>query len=166
MKLNTLHDVLEDHIRDTYSAEQQIVRTLPNLREAAHSSELKEAIENHLSQTKEHIRRLDKVASHLRLTAEGKKCVAMEGLLREGEDVVRHGGTAEAIDAALIAAIQKVEHYEIASYGTAKAFARKLGYDDVVDLFDETLQEEIDTDEQLTDIAESSVNEQANEARA
>jgi ferritin-like metal-binding protein YciE len=166
MQLNSLNDVLEDQLADLLSAEQQLVEALPKIAAAASSNELREALQNHLQETRGHLQRLKDITPSLAATAPSKKCVGMEGLLREGEEIIKGEGDPLAKDAALIAAAQRVEHYEIAAYGTARTLAGELGFDDAKDLLDQTLDEESNADSLLTKIAtggllRSGVNAQA-----
>jgi ferritin-like metal-binding protein YciE len=166
MKLDSLEDVFIEQVADLRSAEQQLVEALPNVAKAATDDELREALEHHLEQTREHMRRLDEIAGTLSLTLPQEHCEGMEGLLKEGEAVIATQGTAAAKDAALIAAAQRVEHYEISGYGTARTLAGQLGHDDAKRLLEETLDEESKADELLTKIAtggilSSGVNDQA-----
>lgn len=153
MRLQSLEDVFQEQIADLHSAETQLVAALPAVADAASSDELREAISEHLKQTHGHVRRLDTIASELGFSAGGEECKAMAGLIRESEEVVSAEGDRSAKDAALIAAAQRVEHYEIASYGTAKVLAGELGHDEAKDLLDATLAEESQADELLTKIA-------------
>jgi len=157
-KLTSLDDLYLEMIRDLYNAEQQLTKALPKMAKAATDERLSEAFTNHLSQTETHVERLEKVFKSLGVAARGKKCAAMEGLIEEGKEALEEEMEPQVLDAALIAAAQKVEHYEIASYGTVCVWAEMLGYDDQVELLTETLNEEKETDELLTEIAESSVN--------
>jgi ferritin-like metal-binding protein YciE len=161
MKLNSLHDLLVEELRDLYSAENMLLKALPRMAKAASSEELQAAFEEHLTQTEEQVRRLDRIFKQLGAKAKGKKCKAMEGLIEEGKEIMEQDGDEAVLDAAMIGAAQKVEHYEIASYGTARTFAQILGLDDVADLLQETLDEEADTDKRLTEIAESANYEAA-----
>lgn len=161
MALHSLEDLLEEQIKDLYDAEHQITQTLPKVIKAVSSPELKEALEKHLIETQNHVRRLDNVCKHLEISPKGKKCKAMKGILEEGGEVLKEDGTPSVLDAALIAACQRVEHYEIASYGSAIAFASQLDEEIVVGLLQETLDEEKAADETLTDIAEEYVNSDA-----
>jgi ferritin-like metal-binding protein YciE len=171
MRLQSLEDVFQDQIEDLHSAETQLVAALPAVADAASSDKLKQAIREHLEQTHEHVRRLDTIASELGLTAGGEECEAMAGLIRESQKIVSAEGNPTAKDAALIAAAQRVEHYEIAAYGTAKVLADELGYDAAKDLLDTTLDEESQADELLTKIAtgglfKAGINEAAHSATA
>ena len=164
MKMKTLQDLFADEIKDLYSAETQIVKALPKMAKAASSPELKQAFEEHLEQTKEHVERLEEVCEKLDLTPKGKKCKAMQGLLEEGSEIISEGGEPMVLDAALIAAAQRVEHYEIAGYGCARTFANQLGHEEAASVLQQTLEEEGETDKKLTQIAESEINMQAAQA--
>lgn len=153
MPAETLQDLLVDLIRDTYDAEKQLVKALPKLAKAATAPELTAAFEEHLAVTKEQVTRLEKVFKELGVAARGKHCVAMEGLIEEGKELMEEDLEASLMDAALIAAAQKVEHYEIAAYGTAKSWASQLGFSKAVDLLEQSLEEESETDENLTQLA-------------
>jgi ferritin-like metal-binding protein YciE len=164
--LNSLDDVLQEQLEDLYSAEQQLVAALPKMAEAAGSDELTDAIDRHLDQTRGHVRRLEQVFEQMGQRPQATTCKAMQGLIAEGDDVARTGGDPVAKDAALIAAAQRVEHYEIAGYGTARALAGELGYDDAAKLLGATLDEESAADKLLTKIAtgglfRAGLNEQA-----
>ena len=166
MKLQSLEDVFADQVADLRSAEQQLLEALPKVAGAASNDKLREALEQHLEQTRGHVRRLDEVAVTTGLSLPQEHCEGMEGLLKEGEEVVFAQGDPAAKDAALIAAAQRVEHYEISGYGTARTLADQLGYDSAKRLLDETLDEESKADELLTKIAtggilSSGVNKQA-----
>jgi len=166
MKLNTLSDLFHHELKDLYSAENQLVKALPKMAKAASNEELKAGFEEHLEQTKGHVERLDQIAKSLGLKLGGHKCKAMEGLVEEGAELISEDAEENVRDAGLIGAAQRVEHYEIAGYGTAAALARQLGHEEAVELLAETLQEEKDTDEKLTELAESSVNANAAQAPA
>lgn len=153
MRLNTFENLYIDQLNDLYSAEKQLIEALPKMAEAAATPELKEAFSKHLEQTRGHAETLTKLLTALGETAGGEKCKGMEGLLKEGKEVVDKRGDADVKDAALIAAAQRVEHYEIAGYGTARTFALQLGYNDAVNRLQEILNEESYTDELLTQIA-------------
>ena len=161
MKLQSLEDVLMAELSDLMSAEKQLVKALPKVAEAASSKELREAIEHHLDETRGHVQRLEQVFESLGADAESEHCEAMEGLIGEGEEIVEADGDDAAKDAALIGAAQRVEHYEIAAYGTARTLAEQLGKDDAAALLQETLDEESAADQTLTKIAVSRVNERA-----
>jgi len=158
MKLDSLETLFVEELRDLYSAETQLVKVLPKMVKRAHSEELKQAFEEHLELTREHVERLDEIFENLGKPAKGKTCKAMKGLIEEGSEVLEEHGESSVIDAALIAAAQKVEHYEIATYGTVRTWAEMLDQDDAVDLLQQTLDEESETDEKLTEIAESTIN--------
>jgi len=163
MKFNSLHEVLTDYVRDLYSAESQLLKALPRMAKAATSPDLRAAFTEHLEQTHRQVKRLDRVCADLGIKPRGKTCRAMKGLIEEGQEVISSTGDPAAKDAALIGAAQKVEHYEIAAYGTAKTFARVLGELTAADLLRETLDEEKATDERLTALAESGLNQEAAE---
>lgn len=157
-----LHHLFVDQLRDILWAEKELVKALPKMAKAANDSKLSEAFTSHLSETKVHVTRLEKIFKDVGLTARAKKCPAMEGLLKEADELAEDYKDSSALDAALITAAQKVEHYEIGTYGTLRAFARRLGYTDAADLLDKTLKEEGKADDKLTSIATSGVNEMAN----
>ena len=155
-----LRELYVDELKDLYNAENQLIKALPKMAKAAASEELREGSEEHLEQTKEQARRLERIFEMLDENPRGKKCVGMEGLVKEGSEIMKEDFEDEVMDAALIGAAQRVEHYEIAAYGTVRTFAEVLGEDEHVSLLEETLQEEKETDEKLTQLA-SQVNEQA-----
>jgi ferritin-like metal-binding protein YciE len=163
MKIDTLEDLLTDELKDLYSAENQILKALPKMAKTAKSKELRIAFEEHLRQTENQVKRLEQAADELGFSPKGKKCVGMEGLIEEGKEIMTNGSKdpASPMEAGLIGAAQKVEHYEIAAYGTASAHARQLGFSSVARLLDQTLEEEKTTDEKLTKLAENQVNVQA-----
>jgi ferritin-like metal-binding protein YciE len=161
MKFNNLQDLFVEQLRDMYDAEQRLVKALPKMAKAASCAELRSGFEQHLEQTKNHVSRLEQVFQQLGQKAKTETCEAMKGLIEEGDDIASAGGGDEARDAGLIAAAQKVEHYEIASYGTLCTWAQQLGKHAAFDLLHQTLEEEKATDEKLTQIAESKVNLQA-----
>ena len=161
MKLQNLNDVFHHELSDLYSAEKQLTQALPKLARAASTQELQSAFEQHLEQTKEHVERIEKIGKMVDMKVTGHTCEAMKGLVEEGESLLKENDPGEALDAALIAAAQRVEHYEIAAYGSARTFARRLGHDDVAKILDQTLDEESATDEKLTKIAEADVNKRA-----
>jgi ferritin-like metal-binding protein YciE len=161
MKLKTLRDLYIHELKDVYSAEQQITKALPKMAKAASSEELAAGFEEHLAVTEKQIERLDEIFEALGVSSKGEKCKGMEGLLAEGSKMMEEDASPEVLDAALIGAAQKVEHYEISSYGTLRTFAELLGEDEAARLLQETLDEEIETDERLTELAESFVNEEA-----
>jgi ferritin-like metal-binding protein YciE len=167
MKTKGFMDLLELELKDLYSAEKQLTKALPKMAKAASNSDLKEAFETHLQETEGQIDRLEKIFKQLDVAfARVEKCKAMEGLIEEGKEIMEEGLEPEVLDAALICAAQKVEHYEIAGYGCARTFAQQLGHSDIADLLQETLDEEGTADKKLTEIAESIVNQQAETAGA
>lgn len=151
--LNSIEDLLVQEIKDLYSAETQLVKALPKMAKAASNPELKAGIEQHLEETKVHVERLEEVAKLLDATPRGKSCKAMKGLIEEGSEAISEDGEDAVRDLAIIVAAQKVEHYEIAGYGSARAFAEILGENDVVDLLQLTLDEEGATDKKLTEVS-------------
>jgi ferritin-like metal-binding protein YciE len=158
---NDLHELFLDELADVYNAEQQLTKALPKLAKAAQSDELREAIEQHLEETEEHVSRIEQVAESLDTTLKKKTCYAMKGLIEEADDIVKEQKNSTALDAGIIAACQKVEHYEIASYGTLAAWAEQMGHDDALDLLRQTEEEESAADEKLTEVAETIANQRA-----
>ena len=154
-KTTSLHDLLIDELKDLYSAETQLTIALPKMAKAANDEALKAGFEEHLDQTHEHFARLDRVMELLEASPRGKTCKAMKGLVAEGEEKIDEDASPAVKDAALICAAQKVEHYEIAGYGSVRTFAEILGQDEVVALLQETLDEEAETDRRLTELASS-----------
>lgn len=161
LHLDNLDDLLVEQLDDLYSAEDQLVHALPKMVEAAHTDQLKEAISNHLEETKHQKARLEQVFRELGRERLGHSCEAMKGLIEEGEELIKAEGDPVVKDAALIASAQRVEHYEIAGYGCARAFARQAGHEHVAQLLQETLDEEARADKKLTEIAERIINPQA-----
>jgi ferritin-like metal-binding protein YciE len=157
VKLPTISRLLEDQLKDIYNAETQLMKALPKMAKKASFKGLKEAITSHLEETKHQVERLDEIGQTLGVRLAGKRCKAMEGLIEEGADVLEAEGPGPVIDAALIAAAQRVEHYEISAYGTARALAGHLGHQDVVELLQETLDEESAADEKLTSLSEEQI---------
>lgn len=155
---NSLDDLFVHELKDLYDAEQQLTDALPKMAEKAKNPTLRKAFQNHLLQTEKHVERLESVFEHRGLEPDRETCAAMAGLVKEGGIVLDADGNADVIDAALIAAAQRVEHYEIAAYGTARCFAHHLGDEYAAELLGQTLDEEKATDQQLTKIAESAVN--------
>jgi ferritin-like metal-binding protein YciE len=153
MKLQTTEDVLVEQIADLQSAEDQLIQALPRMAGAASNDELRKAFEQHLEQTRTHAERLQRVSSLIPSGVPAEECEGMRGLLEEGDEIVAAEGTPDAKDAALIAAAQRVEHYEIAAYGTARTLAKELDMDDASDLLEQTLDEEKTADELLNRIA-------------
>lgn len=157
-KLNTLLDLLVDCLKDIYDSEHQITKALPKMAKNANAPALKKAFETHLEETKVHIERLQQVFTHLGVKAERKPCKGTQGLIEEGEEAIKEKMDPDVRDAALINAAQKVEHYEMAAYGTARTFAQQMGYDQVAQILQTTLDEEGATDKNLTQLAESAIN--------
>lgn len=161
MKLESLKDLYLEQLKDLYSAETQLVDALPKMAEGSSSPDLSRGFTEHLRQTEEHVRRLERIFSDLGESPKGHTCEGMKGLIKEGEEMMKMRGEPSVLDAGLIACAQRVEHYEIAGYGTVRTYAELLGKDDHVSLLERTLQEEEETDERLTELAESHVNEEA-----
>jgi ferritin-like metal-binding protein YciE len=161
MKVNSLEDLYVHQLKDLYSAEKQLVNALPKMVRAASAPELKQGFEHHLEQTQNHVSRLEEIFTNRNGSPRGEKCLGMEGLIEEGREVINSDMNGSVRDAALIAAAQRVEHYEISGYGTARAFAKRLGDKKAVDLLDKTLEEETQTNEKLTSISENKINPQA-----
>jgi len=160
-KLDSMETLLVDELRDLLDAEKQMVRTLPKIAKAASSAELKAAFQDHLQLTEQHVSRLMEAFETLDVTPRAKKCAGMQGLIEEGQEYVDADGDEQVIDAALIGAAQKVEHYEISAYGTAREHANCLGKSEVADLLQQTLDEEKEADRKLTALAEDLINQQA-----
>jgi ferritin-like metal-binding protein YciE len=160
-RFDTLDDLLCDQLQDLYDAEQQLTKALPQMAEAANSPQLKQAFQKHLQETNYQVNRLEQVFRLMGKEPKSKTCDAMKGLVSEGNHVIKAEGDAEVRDAALIAAAQKVEHYEIAAYGTARTFAQRLGLDAAAELLQATLDEEGATDKKLTQLAEAGINREA-----
>lgn len=165
MSMANLEDLFLHELRDVLDAERQITKALPKMKKAASSEELKSAFQEHLEQTEQQVERLQKVFESIEKTARGKHCAGMEGLLTEGEQLIKEEERGAALDAALICAAQKVEHYEIAAYGSLTTYAELLGKNEAADLLKATLDEEKETDQKLTGIA-SSLNLAAEEQAA
>jgi ferritin-like metal-binding protein YciE len=161
MKMNTLQQLYTDELRDLYNAENQLLKALPKMAKAASSEELKDAFEKHLEQTKTHVERLEQVFEELGEKPKGKTCRAMKGLIEEGSEILEEEGEESVLDAGIIVAAQKVEHYEIAGYGSVRTFAHLLGKDKSAELLQATLDEESETNEILNKLAESVVNPEA-----
>lgn len=160
-KMATLDDLFTDLLKDLYSAEKQLVKALPKMAKNAQSPDLQRAFQEHLKQTEGQVERIERIFSDMGGSPRGKKCVGMEGLIEEGNELLQEDVEPDVLDAGLIAAAQKVEHYEIAGYGTARAWAERLGYDNVARLLKQTLEEESMANEKLTKIAESHINMEA-----
>ena len=163
MKIETLRELFIDELQDLHSAEQQITKALPKLVKASHDSNLKQAFEHHLEETKTHVTRLEQILKRMNQSPKGKTCEGMKGLLKEGEERISGGGEAEVLDAGLISAAQRVEHYEIAAYGSARTYAELLGEQEAVRLLSETLAEEKAADSKLGQVART-VNVEAKAA--
>jgi ferritin-like metal-binding protein YciE len=163
-KQKNLRELFHDTLKDIYFAEKKILTALPKMAKSAQSEELKEAFQKHESETEEHVKRLDQVFAELDAKPSGKTCDAIVGIIEEGQEVMKEYKESPALDAGLLAAAQAVEHYEISRYGTLKTWAQELGLAEAVELLDTTLAEEKKTDELLTEIAESSVNQHAEAA--
>ena len=163
MSLDSLQDLFLDGLKDIYDAEKQLLKALKKVVKSANSDELKEAFESHLQETEGQVERLEQVFETLGKAARGKKCAAMEGLVEEGSEIMSEDGAESVLDAALIGAAQKVEHYEIATYGTLSAWAKQMGEKEIVKLIEANLAEEKAADKKLSEIA-SALNFEANEA--
>lgn len=160
MEHQALKELYIDELRDIYNAESQLVKALPKMAKAANSEELRTGFEEHLEQTRGHVQRLEQIFKELGEKPSGKKCKGMEGLVAEGQEMMGEDFEDEVMDAALISAAQRVEHYEIAAYGTVRTYAELLGEDTAVQLLEQTLEEEKETDQKLTDMA-SEINVRA-----
>ncbi|HEV7350238.1 ferritin-like domain-containing protein [Telluribacter sp.] len=160
-KLKNLDDLLVHQLQDLYSAETQIIEALPLMQEKAQNEKLKKAFQLHLEQTKKQKERLEKIGKLLNIKMQGEKCKAMEGIIKEAQSFLKEDASAEVMDAGLIAEAQRVEHYEIAGYGTARHYAHELGHNEAADLLSQTLEEEKDTDEKLNDLAIQRINVKA-----
>lgn len=161
MALTSLHDLYVEELKDLYSAENQLLKALPRMAKAASSPQLRAAFEEHLQVTRGQVERLEQIFSALGAKARGKKCQAMEGLLEEGKEMMKEEAPDSVMDAALITAAQKVEHYEMAGYGCVRTFARLLGYTEAANLLQKTLDEEGEADRKLTELANSVINVKA-----
>ncbi|HUR33401.1 MAG TPA: ferritin-like domain-containing protein [Vicinamibacterales bacterium] len=159
--IDSLESLFQDELKDIYDAEKQLTKALPKMIKKAGAAELKGAFQDHLQQTEVHVDRLEQVFQQLDMPARGKKCVGMQNLIKEGQEMMAEAEDDDTRDALMIAAAQKIEHYEIATYGTLRVWANLLGHGDSASLFEETLEEEKDADRTLTVIAESSVNQEA-----
>jgi ferritin-like metal-binding protein YciE len=156
-----LHDLLVDELKDLFNAENQIIKALPRMAKAASSPELRKAFEKHLVETRKQVERLEQIGRALDIKLTGKKCKGMEGLIEEGKELLEEDLEDDALDAGLIGAAQKVEHYEIAAYGTARTHAEMMGHDKVARLLQQTLDEEAATDKKLTALDERVINVEA-----
>ena len=167
MALETLHDLWVHELKDLYSAERQLVQALPKMAKAASSEQLRTALENHLAETEEQVTRIEQILESFDESPRGQKCHGMEGLIEEGKGLLEEDGDEDVIDVGIIVAAQKVEHYEIASYGAVCEYARMLGHTEALLLLEQTLQEEKNADQLLNEIAEGGINalaERNNEA--
>ena len=164
MEIDSLQELLIEEMRDLYSAENQLTKALPKMAKKASNPQLKKAFETHLKETEGQIKRLQQIFDKLGKKPTGKKCAAMEGLIEEGKEMMGEDMEEDTMDAALISVAQKVEHYEIASYGTVRTWAQLLGDDQTSKLLQQTLEEEGKTDKLLTELAESSINVEAAQA--
>ena len=160
MEHQALKELYIDELKDIYNAESQLVKALPKMAKAANSGELRTGFEQHLEQTRGHVQRLEQIFKELGEKPSGKKCKGMEGLVAEGQEMMGEDFEDDVMDAALISAAQRVEHYEIAAYGTVRTYAELLGEDTAVQLLEQTLEEEKETDQKLTDMA-SEINVRA-----
>ena len=161
MSLDSLASLFLNELKDVYNAEKQILRALPRMAKAADSAELQQAFTKHVKETENQVRRLERIFKDLGQTPRGKKCKGMEGLIEEGKEVLEEDGEAQVLDAALISAAQRVEHYEMAAYGCLRSYAQLLGYTQAERLLQETLNEEEAADEKLSQLAEGGINEAA-----
>ncbi|MFW6059537.1 MAG: ferritin-like domain-containing protein [Phycisphaeraceae bacterium] len=163
-RFDSMEDLFVQQLEDIYDAEKRLTRALPKMAEAAHGEDLKQAFNDHLQQTEGHVQRLEQVFSQFGKQPERETCEAMKGLVKEGEEMIQAEGDASVRDAALIAAAQRVEHYEISAYGTLRSHARALGRPDVANVLQQTLDEEHQADNKLTEIAEGHINPEARAA--
>jgi ferritin-like metal-binding protein YciE len=161
MSLDSLQALFLNELKDVYHAEKQLVEALPRLAKAARSPELRQAFASHFEETEGQVERLERIFKELGEAARGKRCKGMEGLIEEGREILEEEGDASVIDAALISAAQRVEHYEMAAYGCLRTYAQLLGHQNAVKLLEQTLAEEEAADQKLTAIGEQSVNAQA-----
>jgi ferritin-like metal-binding protein YciE len=165
MAMDSLKDLYVDELKDLYNAENQLLKALPRMAKKASAPELKRAFQEHLTQTEGHVNRLEKILKGLGEKPTGKTCKAMKGLIEEGKEIIEEDGEDSVLDAALIGAAQRVEHYEMAGYGVVRTFASLLGEEDAMQSLQRTLNEEGETDKKLTQIAESVINIEASEAK-
>lgn len=164
MPLDSLRELYVEKLKDLYSAENQIIRALPRMIKGATTPELQQALQDHLKVTEGHVRRIEQITQSMNKSPRGKKCSGMEGLLQEGKELLQEQAESDVLDAGIIAAAQGVEHYEIAGYGTARTWAEMLGEGKAARLLEQTLQEEKQADELLTQLAESFINAAAEQA--
>ena len=160
-EFNSLKDLFINQIEDLYDAENRLTKALPKMAEAAHSPQLQQAFQTHLTETQGHVSRLETIFREINIEPKRETCEAMQGLISEGEEMIKAKGDSDVKDAALIAAGQRVEHYEMSGYGTARTFAQRLGLMQAANLLQQTLNEEVGADRKLNQIAEGSVNQQA-----
>ena len=161
MKLDTLDKLYVDELRDIYNAENQLLKALPKMAKGSSSPDLKSGFEKHLRQTESHVERLEQIFAELDESPKGKTCHGMKGLIEEGSEILKEDGEESVLDAGIIVAAQKVEHYEMAAYGSARTFARLLGQEKAAQLLQTTLDEESETNESLNQLAENMVNPEA-----
>jgi ferritin-like metal-binding protein YciE len=164
MEMESLQDLFVDQLRDLYNAENQLVKALPKMAKAATTPQLAQAFEDHLEETKGHVARIEQIFERLGGSPKGKKCKAMEGLVEEGKEMIEADATPEVLDAGLIAAAQRVEHYEMAGYGCVRTYAKLLGDEQSAKLLQKTLEEEEAADEKLNNLAEKVINVQATQS--
>lgn len=160
MEIDTLKDLYVGELKDLYSAEKQLVKALPKMAKAATDKQLQQAFRNHLKETEQHVARIEQICQALGVSPRGKKCVGMEGLIEEGNEMINEANP-DALDAGLISKAQHVEHYEMAGYGTVRTYALQLGYEDQAQLLQQTLDEEGKADHLLTELAEAGINIEA-----
>jgi ferritin-like metal-binding protein YciE len=160
-KMKTLQDLFIHELKDLYSAEKQLTKALPKMAKAASNEELKAAFEEHLEVTETQLERIEGIMEELGVNTRGAKCKAMEGLIEEAKEILEEDMEPDVLDAALICSAQRVEHYEIAAYGCARTFAQQLGFEEIAEVLQTTLDEEGEADKRLTEIAESRVNSEA-----
>jgi ferritin-like metal-binding protein YciE len=161
MSMDSLKDLYVEQLQDLFSAESQILKALPDMESKARNPELKAAFREHRQVTEEQVKRLETIFDDLGASPKGHHCKGMEGLIKEGQEMIKEDGDANTLDAGLIAAAQRVEHYEIAGYGTVRTFAKQLGHDKHAELLQRTLDEEGETDQKLTKLAENNINRDA-----
>jgi len=161
MSMDSLKDLYVEQLQDLFSAESQILKALPDMESKAQNPELKAAFREHHQVTQEQVKRLESIFDDLGASPKGHHCKGMEGLIKEGQEMIKEKGDADTLDAGLIAAAQRVEHYEIAGYGTVRTFAKQLGHDKHAEMLQRTLDEEGETDRKLTKLAESNINRDA-----
>ena len=161
MQLSTLDDLFVKELRDVYSAERQLVQTLPKMAKKANAPELADAIERHLGETEQHVQRLERAFEMLDVGSRGPVCKGMKGIIDEGKEVLQDAGEPEVLDAGMIASAQRAEHYEIAAYGTLREYANILGHSEIASLIEQSLEEEKAADQKLTELAEQGINAMA-----